>query len=65
MTRKAIPVLVLLSCPEFKDRTRTENNKICPYFCPVKIRYFQKFLKFACLRTGQKFSNLVPTSDYT
>ena len=22
------PVLVLLSCPEFKDRTRTQNNEL-------------------------------------
>jgi hypothetical protein len=69
------PVLVHLSCPEFQDRTKTKNIKTCPNFCPRPVnrtrtdtcprtglvRTGQKILKFACLRTGQKFPNLVPT----
>jgi hypothetical protein len=28
------PPVLSLSCPEFQDRTRTENIKTCPNFCP-------------------------------
>jgi hypothetical protein len=44
--------------PSGQDRTDT-----CPRTGLVKTR--QKILKFACLRTGQKFPNLVPTPDFS